>query len=318
LEKLFSSLQDQTFSNFELVFVDNASTDDSLRLANAFAKKRDAIVSKTIVALSNNFGFCKGNNTGIEHTKGTYIALLNNDTYVSHTWLEELVSTMDSNSSVGICQSQIIDIRNKLTINGNFLGVYGKRNGDEPFKNDGHLFEGAFYASGTALVIRRALVEKMGYLFDEKQFTGDMDLSWRARLIGYRIVTNCKSICYHYQGHSSRLVLRNEVDVGYVVFRDAVRTFIKNYALSSLFFRIPILMLIDAINSFYVSIQSRSMIIHSLAKAVFWNLINLKSTWKEHVKTQVNRRVTDGEIESYMLSYPAELYFFKLKLLRKK
>lgn len=312
LEKLLSSLQAQTFKDFEVIFVDNASTDDSLETAKSFAKKKDLHIN--IVTLSNNYGFCKGNNIGFECSKGMYIVLLNNDTYVLRTWLQELVKTMDSDRLTGICQSRIVDLRNRRTVYGNFMGIYGKRKIGKLFKITGDLFEGAFYASGTALIIRRKVVEMIGYLFDDKQFTGDMDLSWRVRLIGFRIVTNLRSVCYHYQGHSSRMVLRNEMNVGYIVFKDQLRTFIKNYGLPRLFLRAPILIFIDFLNSVYTSIKTRSPVIYSLFKATLWNLYNLRKTWKEHVKTQAIRTVPDRTMENAMLPYPAELYFLKLKL----
>ncbi len=308
-------MQAQTFKDFEVIFLDNASTDNSLEIAESFAKKKD--LDTKIVALSNNYGFCKGNNIGFEYSKGMYIVLLNNDTYVLRTWLEELVKAMDSDPSVGICQSKIVDLRNKRIVYGNFLGIYGERKSSELFKIAGDLFEGAFYASGTALIIRRELVEMLDYLFDDKQFTGDMDLSWRARLIGFRIITNLRSICYHYQGHSSRIVLRNEVNVGYIVFRDKLRTFIKNYGLARLFLRTPILLFVDFLNSVYKSMKTHSPVIYSLPKAVLWNLYNLRDTWKEHIKIQAKRRLRDSRIENSMLPYPAELYFLKLKLREK-
>ncbi|MEM3610310.1 MAG: glycosyltransferase, partial [Candidatus Anstonellales archaeon] len=149
LGKLFSSLQVQTFKDFEVIFVDNNSTDDSLEITKSFTKK-DLNIS--IVKLPNNTGFCNGNNIGFKYTKGIYVVLLNNDTYVSPTFLEELVKSMDSNSSIGICQSKIIDLRNKCYVYGNFLVVYGKNSFSKPFKIEDDLFEGAFYASGAALI----------------------------------------------------------------------------------------------------------------------------------------------------------------------
>jgi len=312
LSRLFSSLRVQTFKDFEVIFVDNASIDNSLEITKSFARKGE--LSIKIVKLPINCGFCKGNNVGFKYSKGKYIALLNNDTYVSQRWLEELVKVMDFYPSIGICQSKIVDLRNKCVVYGNFLGVYGKKRSSKLFKIEDDLFEGAFYASGTALIIRREIVQMMGHLFDDKQFTGDMDLSWRVRLLGFRIVTTLRSTCYHHQGHSSRLVLRNDVNVGYIVFKDKLHAFIKNYELRSLFVRVPILIFIDFLYSVYMSIRTNSLVIYSLPKAVFWNLYNLKNTWKEHIKMQAKRKVADGEIENYMLPYPAELYFLKLKL----
>ncbi len=266
------------------------------------------------MALSKNYGFCKGNNIGFEHSKGIYIVCLNNDTYLSRTWLEELVKTMDSDSSIGICQSRIVDFEKKHTLYGNFLGIYGKRKIGKLFKIEGDLFEGAFYASGTAIIIRREMIEMMEYLFDDKQYSGDMDLSWRARLMGFRVVTNLRSICYHYHGYSRRKILKNDLSVGYVVSRDKLQTFIKNYGFYRLCLRVPVLVFVDFFDYCYISTRSHLPVVYSLPKAILWNLSNFRDTWKKHVQMQTKRKVSDNIIESYMLPYPEELYFLRIRL----
>lgn len=312
LNKLLLSLNSQTFKDFEVIFVDNASTDNSLEIVKSFARKKDLDIK--IVDLPNNYGFCKGNNIGSKYAKGMYITLLNNDTYVSQKWLEEIVNTMDLDPSIGICQSKIIDLKNKLIKYGCFLGVYGKRKFSEPFQIVDGIFEGAFYAAGTALIIRRELIENSGYLFDEKQFTGDMDLSWRIRLMGFKVVTNLRSVCYHFQGHSSRIVLRNQLNNSFIGFKDAIRTVIENYSGERFLRRSPLFFAFLLLIAVYESLKFKTPCIFSLIKAVAWNTSLFKDTWNEHLKVQAIRKISDDAVENCMLPYPSELYFLKLKL----
>jgi GT2 family glycosyltransferase len=312
LEKLFSSLENQTFMDFEVIFVENASSDNSLELVESIAGRSPLSIS--IVKPLSNTGFCRGNNIGYKHSKGKYIVLLNNDTYVLPEWLEQLVNTMDQNPSIGICQSKIIDVNNKLIKYGCFLGVYGKRKFSEPFQIVDGILEGAFYAAGTALIIRRELIENSGYLFDGKQFTGDMDLSWRIRLMGFKVVTNVRSICYHFQGHSSRIVLRNQLKISFVVSKDTIRTVIENYSSERFFRRSPLFFTFMLLLAIYDSLKFQTPCIFSLAKAVVWNISLFKDTWTKHLRVQAMRKISDKEIEKSMLPYPSELYFLKLKL----
>ena len=312
LDRLLSSMNDQTFKDFEVIIVDNASKDDSLKVVeNLFSGSSNF----NVIRLSQNYGYCEGNNIGLEFSKGEYIVLLNNDTYVSSTWLENLVKVMDENHSVGACQSNIINYVNKQVVLGNFLGIYGRAKLSNPLVRKGDVFHGLFYASGACVILRRKVIEELGYLFDSKQFTGDMDLGWRVRLIGFDVATSLGSLCYHFQGYSSRMVLLNQANASYVIFKDVIRTFIKNYSGRRFFRRSPLFFGFLSLVALYESMKFRAPCVFSLMKAIVWNTAFLKDSWTEHLKVQASRKISDDEIENAMLPYPAELYFLRLKLI---
>jgi len=313
LDKLFSSLQIQTFKDFEVIFVDNLSRDNSLQIAESFVANSSYI---NVVKLSSNQGFCKGNNVGLEYSKGEYIVLLNNDTYVSPTWLEHLVKVMDTDASIGACQSKIIDYVNKHVVLGNYVGVYGKAQSSNNLRRDGDIFNGLFYAAGTSVILRRSAIAEIGYLFDDKQFTGDMDLSWRLRLRGFNVVTSLSSVCHHFQGYSSRLVLKNQLNISFVVSKDAIRTFIRNYGTESFFKRSPLFFSFLSVIAFYETLEFKVPAMVSLVKAIVLNISSFKEVWLGHLKIQAMRKVSDKEIEQSMLPYPSELFFIRLKLLK--
>ncbi len=223
--------------------------------------------------------------------------------------------TLNSDNSIGICQSLILNKRNSRWVYGNFFGVYGKNSNSHPFRINQGVFEGHFYASGTALLLRKSVIEVLGYLFDEKQFTADLDLSWRVRLQGYRVVTNVKSICIHFQGHSSRLVLKNKLNTSYVVFKDALRTFLRNYSTKSLFKRFPLFLSFLLLLSLLQTIVFKAPAVFSLIRAVVLNLCSFKSTWYSHLMIQSTRKISDKNLEMSMLPYPSELFFFRLKVI---
>jgi len=112
LEPCLSSLEqlDYPEGRFEVILVDNASTDSSV----AFVRKRFPWVR--IIQNDRNLGFAGGNNVGIRVSKGEYIALLNNDTKVERDWLIELVKGCEADRAIGACTSKIWLFDDRLRI----------------------------------------------------------------------------------------------------------------------------------------------------------------------------------------------------------
>ena len=98
LESLFR----QTFSNFEVIVVDNGSVDDSMVVLRGLTERI------RIVSLPVNRGFAGGCNAGIAIAQGRYIATLNNDAVADPRWLEELVAGIETHPLVGMCASKIL------------------------------------------------------------------------------------------------------------------------------------------------------------------------------------------------------------------
>lgn len=90
LENNLSSLISQTYPDYEIVFVDNGSTDGSIE----YVRQNFPMVS--IIKNDGNLGFSTGNNIGFKYAKGRYIITLNNDTKVQSNFIEELVRIAES------------------------------------------------------------------------------------------------------------------------------------------------------------------------------------------------------------------------------
>ena len=101
LDDCLSSLRNQTFLDFELIVVDNGSTDGSVEIV------RSHFPDCLIIRNTSNYGFARGNNQGIEKAKGKYIALLNNDAEAESHWLEELVKVAEEDHRIGMLASKI-------------------------------------------------------------------------------------------------------------------------------------------------------------------------------------------------------------------
>lgn len=108
IDNLFDSLAGLIHSDFsyEVVVVDNASTDDSI--AYLQSKQYDSKINLNIVLSDVNRGFAGGNNYGVKHAKGEYIVFLNNDTAVDKMWLEELYHFIKSNKNCVMANSKLL------------------------------------------------------------------------------------------------------------------------------------------------------------------------------------------------------------------
>jgi GT2 family glycosyltransferase len=197
LRGCLQSLREQTFKSFEVILVDNASTDGSLALVEKeFPEVR-------VVKLVRNLGLTGGANAGIKAAQGEVIALLNNDAEAHPNWLESLWDALQRHPEAGMAASKILlyDRRSIINSAGDFYrldGVPGNRGVWEEDRGQYDREEYVFGACGGAAAYRKAMLEEIG-LFDEDMFMycEDVDLAWRAQIAGYRCVYTPKAIAYH-------------------------------------------------------------------------------------------------------------------------
>jgi len=130
LERCLSSVLEQTYSNFEVILVDNGSTDGSVEFV------RGRFPEVRIIWNEENLGFAAGNNAAIIATRGDYVATLNNDTQVDPHWLSELVNAAETTPKVGMCASKMLflhqpDMINSTRISVDKAGIAWDRRGGE-------------------------------------------------------------------------------------------------------------------------------------------------------------------------------------------
>jgi GT2 family glycosyltransferase len=222
LGKCLDSVLAQAYKSFEIVLVDNASTDGSIE----FVRKRypSQIGSKKIKIILNNknYGFAKGGNIGIAHSKWEYLVFLNQDTRVDKNWLAALVNAAEKNPRAMLFGSKILDFGGKkIQYAGGeidfFISPYWVGAGEHDKKEFNEEKE-VHAVSGASFLLKRSLLNKLKYCFDESYFAyfEEVDLCWRASLLGYTILYIPSSRCYHRPDHgaSGRLLLlklRNKI-----------------------------------------------------------------------------------------------------------
>ncbi len=236
LKRCLGSLRTQTYQDFEVIVVDDGSSDMSVELVKkAFPEVR-------IVPLEENLGFSKAVNQGLKGTKNEFIALLNNDATADPNWLEELVRGIRSSSEIGFCASKILQAPEGTRIDtaGDGYtrhGVASKRGHNlEAIRFDQP--EMVFGACAAAALYRKSMLEDIGY-FDEDLccIYEDVDLSFRAQLAGYKCLYVPTAVAYHTVGGT--LGTNNDATL-YYGQRNMETVFFKNMPLKLLLIYLPL------------------------------------------------------------------------------
>jgi GT2 family glycosyltransferase len=199
----------------EIIVVDNASTDGTAEMVNLEFPRVKLLVN------SQNLGYTKANNIGINHSRGKYILLLNPDTIVHQGALQALIDCAESHPEAGIIGAKLLnpdgsvqrsarsfpDIGAGLFRN-TFLGRLFPNN---PFVRRYLLADFGYdevrevdWVSGAAMLVRRDLIERIGGL-DERfwAYCEDVDLCWRAWQAGYKVLFCPNAVITHKVGRSS-------------------------------------------------------------------------------------------------------------------
>ncbi|HXW69473.1 MAG TPA: glycosyltransferase family 2 protein [Dissulfurispiraceae bacterium] len=183
-----ASLASQTFMDFEVIVVDNGSTDDSLALIGKhFPWVR-------VLPLRENTGFAKGNNIGFAASSSKYMVTMNNDTIADGCWLKALFDAAESDASVGLVASKIYLGRDGTELDSAGMLIYpdGMSRQRGRGEKDAGQFDGireVLFPSACAALYRSEMLKDIG-CFDEDFFSycEDADLGLRARLAGWKAV----------------------------------------------------------------------------------------------------------------------------------
>jgi len=310
LKACLDSVLKTEYPNFEIIFIDNKSTDNSVK----FVEK--SYPSIKIIRNNENLGFGAAANLGITSSSGKYIAFLNEDVEVDRNWLTPLVECMESNRNIAVCEGKMLHFFNRKFFDsangaGRFIDKFGNvfvRGGEEIDQGQYNKSVKTFYA---LTLFRRTIFQEVG-LFDTKFFLyyEETDLCWRIRLKSFEIVYVPSSIIYH-KGPKKGKTSSNR---SYHFTRNKLMMLIKNYSLKSLICVFPIL-LFDLVLGFAVFfIGGDFNRVLNIIKAPFWVVINFKKIWIDHQRIQLSRITPDKEIQSIMIKYNGVLKLLLRKI----
>lgn len=223
MESCLASLSNQSYKDFKILVVDNASSDGSI------SYMQENYPEIEVIALQKNYGFSKAVNVGIKHSNTPFVILLNNDTTVDPYYVEEMVKAIKKSKKIFSVSSKMIQMYHPDLIDsaGDLYTLVGWgicRGAGRPVENYTEIDE-IFTACAGAAIYRRSVFEKIGY-FDETHFAylEDIDVGYRAKIYGYKNMYCPTALVYHvgsgtsgskYNSFKVKLSARNNIYLNY-------------------------------------------------------------------------------------------------------
>ena len=289
LDECINSIDKTEKVNFEIILVDNASTDKTYReCVQKFPNVK-------LIENKKNLGYCEGNNIGIRATKGEFVVILNPDTIVNPNWLHELIQAYHKNGE-GIYQPKILATtdHDMLLSSGQFIQLFGfgySRGKGEKHVEGSTNIEKIGYASGTCIFTSKKIIQKLN-LFDPFLFAyhDDLDLCWRASMLGINSFYVPKSVIFHpIEGYSFKWSKFKF----YLMERNRQYCILTHFSKSSYFKMLPALILVDfAVSLFYL----KKGMFGTKIKTSLNILKNLRKISKKYEEIQSTRIFSDKEI----------------------
>jgi GT2 family glycosyltransferase len=312
LQTCLDSLLAQTFKEFEVVMVDNGSTDGSAELI------RDRYPRVKLIRLSENVGFAAGNNVGYENSAGEYIVTLNNDTRADPKWLEELVAVADAHPRAGMVGCRICSFHDPDIIDSLGFGICldGMSRGRYRLRRFSSLqmrrVEDILLPSACAALYRRVMIEEIGF-FDEDFFAycEDTDLGLRGRWAGWEAILATDAVIYHKYSETGGIFTPFKL---YFVERNHYWVALKNFPISLLIL-LPLFTLIRYIRQVaavlsatgtgaeFITVDSKMAYVKAILKGTWDALKGVPSALKKRKKIMKNRKIFTGEMVALLKKY---------------
>lgn len=301
LPAALASLRKQTMTSFEVILVDNASTDGS-------ADYLDLSGLPGVVTIQNteNLGFTGGVNCALDSARGTYLALLNPDCEAHETWLMELANAVTQHpdvamfSSTQICQDDA-NIIDGAGDNYYFAGIpwrggYGRPIADLPETGD------CFSPCGAGAVIKRSVFDAAGG-FDEDFFCycEDVDLGFRLRLLGERCVYWRPAVVTH---AGSAISGKDSEFTIYHGTRNRIWTYAKNMPMAALILTTPLHVAASLYFYWRCPGEKRRK---AMGKGLLDGWRGLGDIWAKRKHVQKSRKISSFSLLRAMTWHPAKL-----------
>lgn len=293
LEQCLRSLATQTICDHEVIVVDNASSDGSV------AYLEEHFPDAKLVQSRENFGFAGGVNAGIRAASGEYIMTLNNDTRLDPDCLFHLLAVMDQDESVGMVAAKMLFFDRRINSTGICISRSGAAWDRGMYEEDCGQYdriEEVFGPCAGAALYRRLMLDEVG-LFDEDFFLymEDVDLAFRARLLGWRCVYTPYAQVYHFHGGTAGV--GSELVV-YYGNRNILWYVLKDYPIHILLTSLP-----------WIIGRNLAVIPYYILKGRGWAVLKAKTHALLGVPVMIGRRkmvrqmVPDSEIMRFMSTW---------------
>ncbi len=292
LDRCLTALLAQTVTPYEIILVDNASTDGSLEIVGRFPSVR-------LMALNENTGFARGNNLAIEAAskESEWIALINPDAFTAPRWLETLLAAAESKPGFDVFGSKLLNASAPLLLDGagDAYHVSGLvwRMGHGIFASalQGSECEIFSPCAAAALYRRSALLEVGGFDEDFFCYVEDVDLGFRLRLAGHRCLYVPLSVVHHV-GSGTTGGQNSDFSV-YHGHRNLVWTFVKDMPGLLFWLLLPLHLVLNLVSIVWFAFSGQGLVILRSKRDA---LIGLPKMWLKRQQIQKSRIASISDI----------------------
>jgi GT2 family glycosyltransferase len=286
LNDCLTSVLSQEHGSFEVILVDNGSTDDSVSYVTKHFPAVHTIASQT------NLGFAGGSNLGVKGASGSLICLLNNDTVVQPGWLRTLATAVSPED---------VAVAGSLVLTKGIPKKYYEKNGSLNFVGHNIMLvfekpENIFYAGGASLIFKKNV---LGIPFDADYFAygEDVYLGLRARFMGYRVVHVNDSRVLHAGGATTSKVLNTRMRM--IQERNRLLNMFLFFSVSTVLRLVP-LFIMNFITKMVVASVSASYSLLAVLWAHLWIVFHIPTFTKKRKVLRRQFTVDEQDIISWM------------------
>lgn len=299
LEKCLQSLMEINYASYEVILVDNNSTDGGVEFVHTEYPK------VKIIKLDKNYGFAEPNNIGAKSAKGEYLLFLNNDTVATPNFVTELVDVMNQDPQIAICQSMLLKPNGDVDSSGDFIDTLGRAYSS---RNRPTEVQYILSARGASMMVKKNAFWDLGG-FDKNFFASfeDVDIGWRAWLWGYKVVLVPNSTVYHIGGQTIKTL--NSV-ISFHGVKNTLLLRLVNFEISYVTTSIPLLFFVILLRKIFgvtvikdpeqgAPLPSFKIMLHG----IIWILKNFKYVITKRKQINSRRvRSTDDLIEEGVIT----------------
>lgn len=302
LERCVNMILRNNYPAYEVVVVDNNSTDGSIEMVEKNFLKTDTV---KLVKLSENYGPARARNEGVKVARGSIVGFLDNDTEVDPDWISAAVNYFKKDNRLGAvqCKLLLLEAKNRIDYTGEYISslgflvhraAYGEEDVGQYDSNAVILA-----AKSAGMFIRHDVFDKIGG-FDEDYFifVEETDLGWRCWLSGYKIIFAYDSVVFHHYSATKDIVDKdfNNYLVRFHGSKNYILTLFKTLSFTNLILIVPRHVFLWIGLSGFLILNGNPRSGWNILRGIGWNIANYPMNLKKRKAIQKSRTISDKEL----------------------